>query len=161
MSKPTQRSPVQPVEADASASLEFCLRLARAYSTLTRRMDNSLSSLHGLSFSDFTILYYLDRAAGSRLRRIDLAERLGVTASGVTRSLLPLEKLGLVSRQPDPRDARVGYALLTAGGKRLLNDALISIQPIAAEAIQIVDPSHVDQLSSMLGRLAGVNLSNT
>ncbi len=37
-------------------------------------------------------LYYLERAPGGRLRRVDLAERLGLTASGVTRSLLPLEK---------------------------------------------------------------------
>ena len=56
------------------------------------------------------------RAPGGRLRRVDLAERQGLTASGVTRSLLPLEKTGLVGRQPDPRDARVGYAVITAAG---------------------------------------------
>jgi hypothetical protein len=90
---------------DPSPGLDFCLRLTRAYATLTRRLDNVLSGLHGLSFGDFMILYHLGRAPGKRLRRIDLAERLGLTASGVTRSLLPLEKLGLVTRQPDPRDA--------------------------------------------------------
>jgi hypothetical protein len=98
---------------NSSENFEFCLRLTRAYATLTRRLDNALSNLHGLSFSDFMILYYLGRAPESRLRRVDLAERLGVTASGVTRSLLPLEKLGLVLRQPDPRDARVGYGCST------------------------------------------------
>ena len=101
-----------PADTGGAASLEFCMRLTRAYATLTRRLDNALSNLHGLSFGDFMILYHLERAPGTRLRRIDLAERLGLTASGVTRSLLPLEKLGLVSRQPDPRDARVGYLLL-------------------------------------------------
>ena len=44
-----------------NASLEFCLRLTRAYATLTRRLDNALSSVHGLSFGDFMILYYLGR----------------------------------------------------------------------------------------------------
>jgi hypothetical protein len=33
-----------------SPSLEFCLRLTRAYATLTRRLDNALGSVHGLSF---------------------------------------------------------------------------------------------------------------
>ena len=147
-------------EKDSSESLEFCLRLTRAYAMLTRRLDNALSSLHGLSFSDFMILYYLDRAPDLRLRRIDLAERLGVTASGVTRSLMPMEKIGLVSRQPDPRDARVGYASLTESGQQLLKYALVSVEPIAKDAIQIVSAEQIGALSSVLGRLAGINLSN-
>ena len=141
-------------------SLEFCLRLTRAYATLTRRLDNALSSLHGLSFSDFMILYYLGRASECRLRRIDLAERLGVTASGVTRSLLPLEKLGLVSRQADPRDARVAYASLTESGQQLLNYALASIAPIAKEAVQKVPAEQMGPILSVLGALAGIHLSN-
>ena len=144
----------------SSEHLEFCLRLTRAYSTLTRRLDNSLSNLHGLSFSDFMILYYLGRATESRLRRIDLAERLGVTASGVTRSLMPLEKLGLISREPDPRDARVGYATLTTSGLQLLKYALVSIEPIAKEAIQNISPEKLDEFLVVLGDLAGINLTN-
>ena len=147
--------------SESSESLEFCLRLTRAYATLTRRLDNALSNLHGLSFSDFMILYYLDRAPESRLRRIDLAERLGVTASGVTRSLLPLEKLLLVTRQPDPRDARVGYASLTESGQQLLRYALVSVEPVAKEAIQMVSAEQLGPLSSLLAQLAGINLSNS
>lgn len=146
--------------SESSESLEFCLRLTRAYATLTRRLDNALSNLHGLSFSDFMILYYLDRAPESRLRRIDLAERLGVTASGVTRCLLPLEKLHLVTRQPDPRDARVGYASLTESGQQLLRYALVSVEPVAKEAIQMVSAEQLGPLSSLLAQLAGINLSN-
>src|SRR3990167_901737 len=85
----TGQSAVQP-EPTPNTGLEFCLRLTRAYATLTRRLDNALSSVHGLSFGDFMILYYLGRAPGKRLRRVDLADRLGLTASGVTRSPLPL-----------------------------------------------------------------------
>lgn len=145
---------------DSGASLEFCIRLTRAYATLTRRLDNALSNLHGLSFGDFMILYYLDRAPGSRLRRIDLAERLGVTASGVTRTLLPMEKLGLVTREPDPRDARVGYASLTDAGQQLLKYALVSVEPITKEAIQMVSEDQIEAFSALLGQLAGINLSN-
>src|ERR687890_181820 len=103
-----------------SAPTELCLRLARANAVLLRRFDNALGSQHGISFSDFQLLNHLSRAPGARLRRVDLAERLGLTASGVTRSLLPLEKIGLVTRQPDPRDARVGYALITPTGDELV-----------------------------------------
>lgn len=156
-----EASPATPPDTATNPSLEFCLRLTRAYATLTRRLDNALSSVHGLSFGDFMILYHLDRAPGARLRRIDLAERLGLTASGVTRTLIPLEKLGLVARQPDPRDARVGYALLTDAGQQLLRYALVTVQPIAQELTHSMAAEQVDALSALLGQLAGINLSNT
>jgi len=143
------------------AGLEFCIRLSRAYATLTRRLDNVLSGLHGLSFADFMILYYLERAPGGRLRRVDLAERLGLTASGVTRGLLPLEKLGLVSRQPDPRDARVGYATLTDSGHQLLDYAVTTVRTVAQETTELVPAEQIEVVSALLGRLAGMNSSNS
>ena len=153
-------TPAQAADTASSASLEFCLRLARAYAVLTRRLDNALASVHGLSFNDFMVLYHLHRASGSRLRRIDLAERLGLTASGVTRTLLPLEKLGLVAREPDPRDARVGYAILTKAGQRLLANALVSAESISREATQMVADEEIDVFSGLLGQLAGIHSTN-
>jgi DNA-binding MarR family transcriptional regulator len=141
--------------------LEFCLRLTRACAAMTRRLDSILSGLHGLSFADFMILHYLERAPGAKLRRVDLAERLGLTASGVTRSLIPLEKLGLVSRQSDPRDARVGFATLTDTGRQLLSYAVTSVQTIAREATAAVPKDRIDILSGLLGQLAGMNSSNS
>lgn len=147
-----------PIEAEGR--LEFCLRLTRAHATLTRRLDNALSGLHGLSFGDFMILYHLGRAPGQRLRRIDLAERLGLTPSGVTRSLLPLEKLGLVGRQPDLRDARVGYASLTDAGQTLLGHALVSAQALAQEVTRTLPAAELELLSGQLKMLAGIHAHN-
>jgi len=162
MSRPKPFDAQEPgVDADTSPSLDFCLRLTRAYATLTRRLDNALSSVHGLSFGDFMILYHLGRAPGKRLRRIDLAERLGLTASGVTRSLLPLEKVGLVGRQPDPRDARVGYASLTDAGAQLLAHAQVSVEPISQEATRAVPPEEMEKLLALMGQLAGMHLANS
>ena len=143
-----------------STSLELCLRLTRAYAVLTRRLDNKLSSVHGLSFSDFMVLHNLARADGGRLRRIDLAERMGLTASGVTRTLLPLEKIGLVGRESDPRDARVGYATLTPTGQELHGYALASAEAICQEATQAVPEDALAATVDLLGQLAGINLSN-
>jgi DNA-binding MarR family transcriptional regulator len=157
----TETTPSTPTPSAPGDSLDFCLRLTRAYATVTRRLDSALSSVHGLSFGDFMILYYLGRAPGARLRRVDLAERLGLTASGVTRSLLPLEKLGLVARQPDPRDARVGYAQITETGQQLLQFALASVEPVAQDVTRQAAPEALAALSAMLGQLAGIHLSNT
>jgi DNA-binding MarR family transcriptional regulator len=154
-------NPHPPLAAQNEAALDFCLRLARAQATLLRRLDNTLGNLHGISFSDFQLLYHLGRAPGARLRRIDLAERLGLTASGVTRTLLPLEKIGLVARQPDPRDARVGYAAITDTGQALLVDAVATAHMICQELLKGADPGQLDALAGVLGQIAGMNLSNT
>lgn len=144
-----------------SSWTDFCLRLARANAVLLRRFDNALGSHHGISFSDFQLLNHLSRANGGRLRRIDLAERLGLTASGVTRALLPLEKIGLVSRQSDPRDARVGYAAVTPTGVELLINATAVVDLVSREAIRNVPQEQTAAMSALLGQLAGMNPSNS
>ncbi|WP_181017575.1 MarR family winged helix-turn-helix transcriptional regulator [Zemynaea arenosa] len=142
-------------ESKLTPQLDFCLRLARAYATIGRRMDAVLGGHHGLSFNDFTLLLHLARAPGGRLRRVDLADRLGLTASGVTRSLLPLEKTGWVARQSDPRDARIGYAVITAEGHELLDNALKTAAEVAEEMLLQADRDQLDVLATVLAPLAG------
>ncbi|MDI3293441.1 MarR family winged helix-turn-helix transcriptional regulator [Janthinobacterium tructae] len=140
---------------DGAGALDFCLRLARAQALIVRRFDSILGNLHGLSFGDYQLLYHLQRAPGARLRRIDLAERLALTASGITRSLMPLEKIGLVARQADARDARVGYAVITEAGQALLIHADATAQALGQELLQDAPAEQLVALSAVLGRLAG------
>ena len=151
----------QPPPAAVSPSLEFALRLARAQATLVRRLDQVLGGYHGISFGDFMLLHYLNRAPGGRLRRVDLAERQGLTASGVTRTLLPLEKIGLVERQQDPRDARVAYAAITATGRELLGNAVVVAEQISKDLLRNCPRDQFDALSDALGLIAGMNASNS
>ena len=148
-------------ETPISASLEFTLRLARAQATLLRRLDQVLGGYHGISFNDFQLLHYLNRAPGGRLRRVELAERLALTASGVTRSLLPLEKIGLVERQQDPRDARVAYAALTETGRELLINATTVADQISKDLLRSCPPAQFDDVSKALALIAGMNTSNS
>ena len=150
-----------PAPAAVSPSLEFALRLARAQATLVRRLDQVLGGYHGISFGDFMLLHYLNRAPGGRLRRVDLAERQGLTASGVTRTLLPLEKIGLVERQQDPRDARVAYAAITATGRELLNNAVVVAEQISKDLLRNCPQERFAELSAALGLIAGMNASNS
>lgn len=138
----------------ASPSLEFCLSLAKVHARLTRRFDGRLGSWHGLSFADFILLLQLSRAPGSKLRRVDLATELGLTGSAVTRALIPLEKIGLVTREPDPRDARVGYAVLSRSGQRVVREALESAEMISQEAIPVDGARRVAALTRIVRKLA-------
>jgi len=104
-------------------TVNFLFALVKTNAILARQL-----STNGLDFSDFMILDYLNEAPEQKLRRIDLASKLGLTASGITRMLLPLEKLGIVQRDFDEIDARARYASLTKAGKNLLNEARASIE---------------------------------
>src|SRR5438105_38338 len=111
-----------------SSSLQFFLSLAKAQSIIVRKFD---ASLNGLSLSDFMILHHLSQSKEENMRRIDLAEKVGLTASGITRLLAPMEKIGLVKRKQDHNDARVSYVVLASGGKRKLQEAMEDAEMLA------------------------------
>ncbi|MGW3206688.1 MarR family winged helix-turn-helix transcriptional regulator [Streptomyces sp. NPDC001135] len=144
-----------------SDTLDAALRLVRAQAALVRRFDSRLSGLHGVSLADFTLLLRLGQAPGGRMRRVDLAEALGLTASGVTRGLAPLERIGLVTREADARDARVAYASLTTTGRRRLREMRVTAEETATEIFTAPAWSAEDiaRLSSLLARLGGTGLA--
>jgi DNA-binding MarR family transcriptional regulator len=114
--------------------LEEFLGIRRAIALWESRADAELGAIHGIGLSDFAALHALAEASGGRLRRIDLARRLALSPSGVTRLLGPLERRGIVTREADGRDARATYAVLTRSGKALTKDATSTVSVIA-EAI--------------------------
>lgn len=140
-----------------SDALDAALRLVRAQAALVRRFDARLGGLHGVSLADFTLLLRLGQAPGGRMRRVDLAEALGLTASGVTRALVPLERIGLVTREPDARDARVAYASLTGTGRDRLKEMLATAEETADElfAAPAWGEREVPLLADLLTRLGG------
>src|SRR5579863_7490824 len=95
-----------------NALSEF-LAIRRALTLWESRFDSELGGFHGLGVSDLAALYHLAEAPGGRLRRVDLARKLALTPSGVTRLLAPLERRGIVAREADGNDARATYAVLT------------------------------------------------
>jgi DNA-binding MarR family transcriptional regulator len=111
--------------------LEEFLGIRRAVAVWESRADAELGALHGLGLSDFAALHHLAEAPGGRLRRIDLARRLALTPSGVTRLLGPLERRGIVAREEGGHDARATYAVLTPSGEVLVKDAAATLTAIA------------------------------
>jgi DNA-binding MarR family transcriptional regulator len=137
-----------------SDSLSLCIALFRAQAVLSRRFDGRLGSWHGMSFGDLIVLFHISRAEDGRLRRVDLARELGLTASAVTRILIPLEKIGLVSRQTDENDGRVGYAVLTKRGREILHEALESAEMISDEVVGPKAAARLAEVERFLGAVA-------
>jgi DNA-binding MarR family transcriptional regulator len=130
------------------------IRFLRAHAALTRELSSRLEALHELTLSDFDVLVQLYYADGRRMRRIDLARSVLLTASGITRLLDGLESCGLVAKERCNSDARVTYAVLTKAGVKKIEDAreshLADIEELFGSRFS---PQEREQLSELLGRL--------
>ena len=116
------------------AALDTLLRLNRTTTQLVREVDRTLGSVHGVGLSDLALLLELQARPGGRMQRVELAECLGVTPSGVARQLGPLERIGVVTRESHPKDARLALAVLTPAGDTLATDAAVTARRVAQQA---------------------------
>jgi MarR family transcriptional regulator, 2-MHQ and catechol-resistance regulon repressor len=133
-------------------------RLLHAHGSLMRAIEARMLAQHGLSANDFETLLHLSRAEHGAMRRIDLAEGLRLTPSGVTRLLDGLEVAGLTDRSSCSTDARVTYAVITDAGRDLLALAACSHAAACEELIgSYLSPAELDELAGLLGRLPGVD----
>lgn len=107
--------------------------LIHANALIEARFSSELASVHGLGLKEALLLMHLERAPLQRLTRVDLAKRLQLNPSSVTRMALPLEKIGLVERQADTRDARLAYVALTDAAKAIVQDVRATVERRAAD----------------------------
>jgi DNA-binding MarR family transcriptional regulator len=93
------------------------------YSRVMRDLDRDLLVSHQVSVREFDVLITLFNAPDRRLRMSDLAQRVMLTPSGLTRMVERLERARLVERRTDPGDARSFHAMLTDPGAQRLDEA--------------------------------------
>jgi DNA-binding MarR family transcriptional regulator len=141
-----------------STAIDAFVRLVRANAAVTRQLSTQLSADHGLNLSEYEALLSLARAPDSRMRRVDLANGLLLTAGGVTRLLDGLERDGLVAREQCASDRRVSYAVLTKAGRDTLRAASKSHTRQIRELLGgPFDEGELAQLAALLNRLPGVD----
>jgi DNA-binding MarR family transcriptional regulator len=147
-----------PATPETSAEIQAFVRLVRASVAVTRELSVQLSADHGLTINAYEALLTLARAPDSRMRRIDLANSLLLTASGVTRLLDGLERDGYVGREHCETDRRVSYAVLTKTGRDKLREAdkthTRQIRELMGEHFE---DGELTQLAELLAHLPGIN----
>src|SRR6059058_5023765 len=116
--------------------LKTVLDLALARTLVLRAVDQPLGHHHGISLSDLALLLELRAAPDEKLRRVELANKLGVTPSGIARQVAPLERIGLVGRESNPRDARLALVTLTEAGRRTADEAAVTAEEAASDALR-------------------------
>jgi DNA-binding MarR family transcriptional regulator len=117
-------------------------------------MNAELVTQHGLTLNDYDVLVNLARAPEHAMRRVDLANSVVLTASGITRLLEGLERAGWVCRRTCDHDGRVSYAVLTDAGLEKLREASATHQAdIARLFTDRFDEEDLTRLGDLLGRL--------
>ncbi|WP_438862282.1 MarR family winged helix-turn-helix transcriptional regulator [Neptunicella sp.] len=137
-----------------TAPMQLLIQLYKAQSDLLKPIESSLSA-HGINYTELLVMYQLSLAPHLTMRRIELANAVSLSASGVTRLLLPMEKIKLVEKQQNSRDARVSLVKLTPTGQQVLTEALESFKQSAQSATQTLDTAQLEQCLQLLKQLQG------
>jgi DNA-binding MarR family transcriptional regulator len=145
----------QQLTSKTSPAVDAFSRLVGAHATLTRALSSELVAKHGLTLNDYGCLLLLSRAEEEGMRRIDLANELQLSPSGITRLLDRLEDQGLVGKGACKEDARVSYAILTEAGLAKLKEAAPGhVGDIETRLGEVLDEEEMQTLAQLLARLS-------
>ena len=132
--------------------------LLGAHATITRRLSARLVEEHGLTMSEYEVLFLLSREPDHAMRRIDLSREVRLSPSGITRMLDRLEATGLVEKGSCDQDARVTYAVLTDAGmdklRRSAPDHFAAIEELIGERLS---EDEVKSLGKLLERVSDLD----
>lgn len=138
---------------NVNEKVKFIINLAKTQSVFIKRFDGGLGN--GLGFNEFLILFHLNQSKDKKMRRIDLAEKIGITASGITRMLLPMEKIGLIKSDATATDARVKFVLITKSGQEKIEETLDRLNDLIEEILSPIKDSDIKHLSNLLIEVGG------
>jgi DNA-binding MarR family transcriptional regulator len=139
-------------------AVEALGHLLGAHATLTRQLSAQLVEEHGLTMSEYEVLFLLSREPDHAMRRIDLSREVRLSPSGITRMLDRLQATGLVEKGNCAKDARVTYAVLTEAGMKKLRecapDHFASVEQLIGERLS---DEEVESLNKLLERLSDLD----
>lgn len=125
-----------------SLNSSFIIKNALLASKLSKKVGNKLS-VHGVSLTEYLIMDYLSNAPQKAVSRIELAEHIGMSASGITRLFLPMEKNNIVKKLVNPRDARQSLVQLSQTGQQLYEDVKVSFEHIADDLLSHISKNQI------------------
>lgn len=117
-----------------------------------KKIDQNLS-VHGISFTEFLVLHHLHGAPNMTMRRIDLAECIGLSASGITRLVNPMQKNHLVQKEANTRDARVSLVQLSETGEELYGYAMVSFEQCSDDLLKALSKKQIASLLKLTSSL--------
>jgi DNA-binding MarR family transcriptional regulator len=132
----------------------------RLHAQLIQHIDKRLAEAGCIPLNWYDVLIELYTLPNRRLRMSDLAERVVLTRSGLTRLVDRLEEAGYIVREQDPQDKRGFFIVLQASGIEAMREAWKVYEPAIQELFaQHLSEAEVVQLGELLGKvLEGISL---
>jgi DNA-binding MarR family transcriptional regulator len=128
----------------------------RAHAQITRALEADLLAEHQLSLPEYDVLVSLVEAPDRQLRMTDLATRVLISRSGLTRLVDRMERGGLVERVSCPSDARGTFAALTEEGYRRLRDSAgTHLRGVRDYVTGQLGDDELDLLYALMARIGG------
>jgi len=125
-----------------------------AHAQIRRQLERELQAEQSLGLGEYEVLLLLARAEDQQLRMSELADRLVLSRSGVTRLVDRLEADALVARESCDTDRRGSWATLTkAGHDRLRRAAPTHLRGIGEHFLDRIPPDELDGLQRTLDRV--------
>lgn len=138
-----------------AAQLAAWRALLEAHARATDLLAAELRAAHDLPLAWYDVLLHLNEAPDRRLRMQELAARLLLSKSGLTRLIDRMERDGLVARTACPSDRRGTFAELTASGyDRLRESAPTHLRGIRDHVADLFDDEEAAVLEGLLRRIA-------
>ncbi|MDP9418507.1 MAG: MarR family transcriptional regulator [Actinomycetota bacterium] len=138
----------------APESLAAWRMFLRAHAHVMRKLEADLLREHGLPLASYDVLVQLVEAPDRRLRMTELADRVLLSRSGLTRLIDRMQREGLVDRAACESDARGLFACLTDAGLQRLRDASPThLRGVADYALGRLTPAQLAALADALGEL--------
>jgi len=134
--------------------LEVWRSFVRAQALIVRRLEADLMDRHGMPLAWYDVLARLVESNGHRLRMSELADRVMLSPSGLTRLVDRMVEAGLICREPSESDARGFYAVLTDEGYERLRAATgTHLRGIRDYVLSRFTDEELDQIAGYLARL--------
>jgi DNA-binding MarR family transcriptional regulator len=116
---------------------------------LTRRLQES-----GLSGADYEVLAVLSALDGDRMSARALCNTLGWEKSRLSHQVRRMQTDGLISREPNPGDARsTMVCLLPAGRAAIENAAPGHVEDVRRNFVDLFTPAELDTLTVLNQRI--------
>lgn len=142
------------IDAAPDAKMTAYSLFLTANARLGAKLDEVLDSSSGLSLDVYEVLVALEAEPGEKLRLSDLALRVNLSRSGLTRRLDRLEKRGYITREPCPDDRRGAFAILTTEGQEAREKAAPAYQEaIRAHFGDRMTEGESKQLAALMNRI--------
>lgn len=151
-------SPASPVRGRGTrlsdAERRAWLPFLRVHGPLQYTLEDELRTETGVPAAHYEVLALLSREPGWQMRMNVLAERCGLTRSGITRRMDMLEDEGLAERKAVPGDRRGTLAVMTPVGYAVLDKAAPShMASVRRHFLDLVDEHELLVLFKALNRV--------